>query len=397
MRNATAAEFSLTGPPTDRHWASPPAVVIYAEPLLSPSMTFVRSQASAMKEFAPLYVGPKHLAAGLSLPSERVVTIREGDSRLTRFKEIPFKVFHHDPFFFRRVRRFEPALVHAHYGPAALAALPLSRWLKVPLVATFHGSDVTTETCTGFLHRRYLAKRTDLQKGGDLFLAVSRFIHSRLLAQGFPPDKTHLHYIGVDTHFFSADPRVIREPIVLFVGRLEEVKGCEFAISAVAALQAHIPEIKLVVVGDGTQRARLQKLASQLVRHSVFTGFQSPCEVKRWMDRAKVLCLPGVRASSGAEEGFGLVVAEALSMGIPVVASRVGGIPEAIRHGITGFLTEPASTEDIAINLKALLTNQRLWSQFSNEGMRDVRARFDLERQTKELELLYQSILRRSE
>jgi colanic acid/amylovoran biosynthesis glycosyltransferase len=372
-----------------------PTVAIFAEPLLAPSMRFVQTQGDALTRFEALYVGAKRIPGGLALPAGRVVTIRRNNRSFTRFKEIPFKVFGRAPLFFRKVREFHPVLVHAHFGPAARSAVPLARWLRVPLVATFHGSDVTTEEKTTYLDWRYSLDRAKLRDGGQFFLAVSQFIRRKLLDQGFPEDRLLVHYIGVDRNFYSENPKIPRENIILFAARLEEVKGCAILIRAMEMLQSEFPETELVILGDGSQKNELQRQASRNLRRCRFLGLQPPEAVRDWMNRARIFCLPGVRAKCGDEEGFGLAVVEAQAMGLPVIASRAGGLPEAIEHGRTGFLTEPGSAQQLVLHLRKLLSDQRLWTKFSLAGPPHVRKKFDLQTQTAALERIYTEVLER--
>jgi len=82
------------------------------------------------------------------------------------------------------------------------------------------------------------------------------------------------HYYGVDTQLFQPEPDIAREPVVLFVGRLVEKKGCEYLIKAMAQIQASQPEVKLVIVGDGELRVELEAIAAQQLRNYSFLGLQ---------------------------------------------------------------------------------------------------------------------------
>jgi glycosyltransferase involved in cell wall biosynthesis len=240
-----------------------PVVLVYADPLLAPSVTFVKSQAEALRDFLPFYVGARrYCGAGLELPAERAIAINRKGTDFGKIKEIPFKVFGYAPLFFRKVRRINPVLIHAHTGPGGVTALPLANHLSVPLVTTFHGADVTTAEPSLANHRHYTARsysrsRQKLQSRGALFIAVSKFVRAKLLQQGFSLDRTVLHYIGINTAFFSPDLQVAREPIVLFVGTLHEGKGCEYALRAMAKVQSLLPETEFVILGNGPLRAVL--------------------------------------------------------------------------------------------------------------------------------------------
>src|SRR5258708_1175782 len=121
-----------------------PVVAIYADPLLAPSMTWVRAQAEALRNFSPVYVGPRFLqTAGLELPRDRVITIHRGRGIWGRIRETPYKVFGFAPVFLRRIKRSEPALVHAHTGPGGIGAMPIADSLGVPLVTTLPGGEGT--------------------------------------------------------------------------------------------------------------------------------------------------------------------------------------------------------------------------------------------------------------
>jgi glycosyltransferase involved in cell wall biosynthesis len=311
---------------------------------------------------------------------------------------VPFKVFGFAPVFLRRIKRFKPALVHAHTGPAAVAALPLSGFLNIPLVATFHGGEVTTSDQAMRTHKNYTARaywrhKGQLQSRGALFVAVSKFVHQRLIEQGFPEDRTVLHYIGVDTDFFKPNRQVPREPVVLFVGTLHEGKGCEYAIRAMAKVQSSLPEVELVILGDGPLRNALERLAGEKLRRYRFVGTQPPEVVRSWMNRAKVFAAPSVAADTGWREAFGIVFAEAQAMCLPVVSFASGGIPEAVKHGETGLLAKERDCEGLASNIQTLLQNDAMRERMAEAGRERVCRFFNLERQTCLLEDIYKEVL----
>jgi|SRR5579872_2094598 len=375
-----------------------PRVLIYADPLLAPSATFVRSQAEALRNFLPYYVGARaYSGTGLVLPKQRTILINSTGSTLGKIKEIPFKVFGCAPGFHRRMRKVAPVLLHAHGGPSALSVLPIARHLQIPLIATFHGSDVTVDPTKArgahYTAKAYWRRKGVLAERAQLCIAVSKFIYAGLLEQGYPPCKIRLHYIGVDTRFFSASQAVCRQPVVLFVGTLHEVKGCEYLIRAMAHVQTLVADAQMVVIGDGPLRAHLEMVASQQIRNFRFLGAQPPEVVREWMNRARVFCVPSVKDRSGATEALGLVFLEAQSMGLPVASFRSGGIPEAVAHGDTGFLSDECDYQELANSIVLLLTNREIWTTMSAAGRKRVESRFDLVKQTAELEELYNEVI----
>jgi colanic acid/amylovoran biosynthesis glycosyltransferase len=379
-------------------------VAIFAEPLLAPSLTFVRAQAAALNEFAPVYVSPQRAPGSLEITSDRVVVLCGNPAARgvwSQLKQVPFKVFGYDPFFFKRVGERQPVLLHAHFGPAGLTALPLARWLKVPLIVTFHGYDATlTDAEFARAHYRarvYVRKRHILQKEAELFLAVSEFLRKQMLTQKFPEERILVHYVGVDTSFFQPAPHIPRQPVVLFVARLEEKKGCAHLIRAMREVQAVLPATELVVLGDGSLRKELEQMAKTSLRKYRFLGWQSPEAVREWMNNASVFCVPSVRARSGDTEGFGMVFAEAQAMGLPVAGFSSGGVPEAVQDGETGLLAAEGDWRSLAANILILLQNPILWRRMSEAGPSRVRRLFDLATQTRKLEQIYNRVLQEAD
>jgi colanic acid/amylovoran biosynthesis glycosyltransferase len=374
-------------------------VVVYRDHLLAPSETFVLRQAEALQRFIPYYVGSR-LVRGLPLPLERTLVVNQ-NGLLGKGSEALFKVLGLAPALTRRVRDLHPALIHAHFGPDGVTALHIARSLHIPLLVTFHGYDATVRDDYArrsfYNHRLYLRRRATLKREGKLFIAVSQFIRRKLLEQGFPSDKIVVHYIGVDTEAFQPDPAVRREPIVLFVGRLTEKKGCEYLIRAMSRVQATMPEVQLVVVGDGPLRAELEGLAARLLRRYKFVGMQPPRGVRSWMNRALLLCAPSVTASSGDSEGLPITVIEALAMGLPIVSSVHAGIPEAVIHGETGFLAAERDSEALASYILLLLKDEMLWQRISLQSRERARSVFDIHKQARTLENIYEVVLKGDE
>jgi colanic acid/amylovoran biosynthesis glycosyltransferase len=370
-----------------------PTVVVFCDHLLYPSETFIRAQAEALRHFSPVYAGSRRVA-GLDLPAEQVHVISGGDLN-GRAREAFFKLFGHAPNLAKRLRALNPVLMHSHFGPDGLRSLPLARTLELPLIVTFHGSDTTAldlrHTNAPYGYRRYQARKRVLQRGGTLFLAVSEFIRRKLLEQGFAPEKVVVHYTGVDTNFFSP-LQGERESIVLFVGRLDEGKGASFLMRAMAAIQKENPLAELVLIGDGPLRRALEIEAQRELRRFRFLGTQSPPVVREWLDRASVFSVPSVKTSSGSEEAFGMVFAEAQAMGKPVVTFRSGGIPEIVVDGETGFLVPERDWQALADSIGLLLRDERLRKRLGMAGRERMMREFDLAKRTEILESIYSRI-----
>ena len=240
-----------------------------------------------------------------------------------------------------------------------------------------------------FYRELYFRNRDRLFQEADSFIAVSNFIRSQLIQKGCPPEKIQVNYIGIDLDKFTSNTEVKREPIVLFVGRLIEKKGCEYLIRAMAEVQSRMPDVELVIIGDGVLRDSLEDLASRLLNRYRFLGVQPSEMVKNWMQKASVLAAPSLTTSQGESEGLPMTILEAMAMKLPVVSSKHAGIPEAIIHEQNGLLIAEKDTHALTKYLLDILENPLLQKQFAEEVRRAVEQKFDQKKNIRELERIY--------
>jgi colanic acid/amylovoran biosynthesis glycosyltransferase len=368
-------------------------VVIFRIQLLPRSETFVLTQTTAMRRFAPYFVGWRRVA-GLEVPESRSWTADDCGS-LGRLRELRFRYMGPTAREIAQLQAQSPRLVYAHFALDGYAALDLAKKLEVPLVTALHGYDVTMRDVViakTRLGREYLKGRKRLQKEGALFVACSSYIRDRAIESGYPPDRTIVHSIGVNIEQFKPPLSRSRTHTVLFVGRLVEKKGCARLIEAMAEVQRRCEDAELIVIGNGPLRTDCEKLAiSQGVRCR-FLGSQPANVVQEWMARAAVFCVPSVVATSGDAEGFGIVFIEAQAMGLPVVSTRSGGIPEAVADGQTGLLVPEGDLHGLAGAIVRLLLDEELWLRFSLAGRKRVVEHFNVDLQTRRLEDVFADI-----
>lgn len=371
-------------------------IIVFNSLLLPPSQTFIRDPAEKLQQFKAYYVGSRRVS-GLDLPPDRTLVVNQGNF-LGKVEEQLFKLTGFAPKLYRQVRQLKPVLIHAQFGLSGALILPWARSLGIPLIVHYRGADATIDEASSryisLNHWLYFQRKDRLQQEARLFIAVSKFIKHKLVEQGFPPEKIISHYHGVDLNQFRPEPQIKREPIVLFVGRLTEKKGCEYLIQAMVQVQSFLPNVELIIIGDGPLRANLESLAAKLLPRYQFLGVQPPDAVKNWMNRARLLAAPSITASQGDSEGLPNVVLEAQAMALPVVSTTHAGIPEAVIHGETGFLTAERDVEGLADYSLRLLKDLDLWQHFSAKGREHVETNFDRAKQTTVLESIYQSVLR---
>jgi colanic acid/amylovoran biosynthesis glycosyltransferase len=362
-----------------------PAILIFKETVLPKSETFILAQMQAMRKFSARLIGLEKVPSGLPLPSKPLLLCRaRGGAAALRAKI--YRKSGIAPLFHARARGEQPALLHAHFASGGLTAIPLAKSLGVPLLVTLHGSDVTVKWASARSIRR-------LGREATLFLCVSHFIRDRAIAAGLPEEKLRVHYIGVDLQQFQAPAADVAGAGVLFVGRLVEKKGCAYLLRAMASVQKTYPDCLLTIIGDGPLRAYLESHARELGVSCRFLGAQPAAIVREHLRTTHIFCAPSITAENGDSEGLGIVFAEAQAMGIPVVSSLHGGIPEVVSDGRTGLLVHERDHPALAAAIASLLGNASLWEQFRHNARAHIEHSFDLAKQTAELETIYRDVI----
>ena len=392
--------------------AQRPNIVIYRDQLLPYSETFIPTQVENYEFYQGVYVGSSRLPdQPLHLPQDRCLTLDHCQPCPSLWKALYKLLGYVHPGWFKQLKALSPLLIHAHFGLDGVLALPLAKYLKIPLIVTFHGYYATAEPDAAFkvqnplywldyINQRgrffrhlYFRRRQVLFQQATCVIAVSQHIRKSLIQKGCPPSKIQVHYIGVDVEQFQPDSDMVRQPYILFVGRLIEKKGCEYLIRAMAQVQTQQPETELVIIGDGPLRGSLETLAAQQLTRYRFEGKQPPNLVKAWMGRSRVLVAPSVTTDQGETEGLPIVVLEAMAMGLPVVGSIHAGIPEAVVSDETGFLVAEQDREGLSQCILTLLQDQSLWDRCAVAGRQRVETYFNLQTNTRRLEALYTQVL----
>ncbi|HEX5203944.1 glycosyltransferase [Paractinoplanes rhizophilus] len=299
----------------------------------------------------------------------------------------------------RALAEREVTVLQAHFGVEGVYIAPTAKALGVPLVTTLHGFDVTITKKQLIASKKpswinYVTWRASLFETGAAFVCVSEYIRRRAVEWGYPAERTVVLPIGVDTDVIKRLPFAER-PRIVHVARLVEVKGTADLLRAFATVRRALPAAELIIVGDGPLRAQLGALATELGIASAvrFLGALPHAEVLAEIGAAQVLCLPSATASSGAQEGLGLVLLEAAASGRPVIGTDHGGIPEAVVDGVNGYLVPERDPAALAERLLAVLGDPALGERLGVAGRAMVEHRYDLRTQTAKLESLYQDLI----
>jgi glycosyltransferase involved in cell wall biosynthesis/peptidoglycan/xylan/chitin deacetylase (PgdA/CDA1 family) len=269
--------------------------------------------------------------------------------------------------------------VHCHFAnhPAA-AGFVIQRLTGLPYSFTAHGADLHKE-------RRMLREKV---REARFVATVSEYNRQMILAECGEPavDKVHILRAGVDTNVFTPSrpsPNGAQgAPLaILCVGTLQEVKGQAHLIEACRMLAATGRAFRCRLVGDGPDRTMLaERIAAAGLEGQVeLVGARTRPEVAAELSRADVFVAPSVPTREGKREGIPVVLMEAMATGLPVVSSRLSGIPELVEDGVTGLLTPPGDAAALARELARLHDDAALRARLGSAARRRVERDFNLE------------------
>ena len=269
-------------------------------------------------------------------------------------------------------------IIHAHYVPHS-ALIPAILKTK-PLIVTFHGTDGRVypwKNKVNFLLTKFVVDRS------DKIVSPNNEIKKMLVDRmNVDPLKIHALHHGTDTEIFKPVSKqyarkVTKLPaskhVVLFVGTLARQKGISYILRAAQKR----PDVLFVLIGRGQLNANLKNcLILEQKRHE---------DLPVWMCAADVLVLPS------ETEGTPSVIQESLACGTPVVASDVGGCPEAVRDGKTGYLIPVGNVDALADRIKCLLDNREMRLDMGKAGRQDMLKRYNARVQVKMLKQIYKT------
>lgn len=279
------------------------------------------------------------------------------------------------------VRKESINVINAHWiVPQGIVARLVQSFSPVPVVLTVHGGDIFA--FQGLVGR--FLKRLALRRA-EACTANSAFTHGQLL-QLCPTAEVSIVPMGVDIgEFEPKQPNfVLRRKLnvdaemILFVGRLVEKKGVHNLLSAMQRVLRKSPRATLVVVGDGTQRHDLERMAERLeIAGSVrFLGKLPHEELPEYYAAADLFVGPSVVDRSGDTEGLGVVFIEAASAGLAMVGTSVGGISDVLIHDVTGIAVEPDQPEALADAIERLLSDESLRSRLGAAARQHALSQF---------------------
>lgn len=286
----------------------------------------------------------------------------------------------------RLLRDLRPRIVHAHdpHG-VAMAALALSYQTLSP-----HPILVASRRVDFHLKTNALSRWKYRQVG--TFICASDAIRQMLLEQGIPSSAAVTVHEGVDlAHVDAAPPASVHEafwlphgaPVIINVGALVAHKGQRHLIDAAAQVVRDVPDTRFVILGEGELHHALAKQIAErgLEKHVLLAGFRQ--DVLSLIKGCDIFTMPSVT------EGLGTSLLDAMACEKPIVASRVGGIPEVVVDGETGLLAPPKDADLLAEAFVRLLQDRELAARMAAAGLARVRTRFTVERMVEETLSVY--------
>lgn len=364
-------------------------VVVWKRGWLPGSETFIRNQVGSLPAaWAATCVGTHLVESPLARGTDRIIFPPTRTGYVRRRMLDAFGWSHR---VLRAVARERPDLIHAHFATDARVVRRVARRLAVPFVVTVHGQDLTGAPRVAGLRGALLRSRLRRTlRQADIVIAVSDFMAAQAVRCGARPDRVRVHHVGIP--IIQTGIASTKTWDLVFVGRLVEKKGIEDLIDATARLPAG--SVRVAIVGDGPLRQRLEERCSDTGVSIDFLGSMSSEEVSSVLSRSRIFVGPSRTAPSGDAEGFGMVFLEAALHGLPVVAYRHGGVPEAVEDGVTGIMVPEGSVALLTEAIARLLADPEQVSQMGSAGRERTITRFNVAKQTMELARIYDEAVR---
>lgn len=217
--------------------------------------------------------------------------------------------------------------------------------------------------------KQLMRKRLSFAEKADAVVSISRSIES-YVTNLFKPEKSYVIHNIVEIDRYKQLPKEEFKSDILFLGNLEKPKGCEYLIKSMTGIVKKRPDIKLRIIGRGAEEPLLKRLSNslKLEKNISFEGFVDYEKIPSYYASTSVVVFPSIWP-----EPFGRISVEAMASGKPVVAARVGGIPEVVEHEKTGLLVEPGNSSQIAEAVLYLLENEDIAKKMGENGKEEAK------------------------
>lgn len=281
-------------------------------------------------------------------------------------------------------------LLHIYFGHIAVHLLPLIREAARPTVVSFHGADAMVDLAKP----AYRRATTTMLNAAKLVLVRSDSLRSALVRLGCAESKIRLQRTGIPLQELPFRARTWPPDGAwkfLQASRLVAKKGFGTTLRAFAEFQAKYPRAHLTIAGDGPLLEELQQTARELhiAEQVTFAGFVSQAALRELFYASHIFLHPSETAADGNQEGVPNAMLEAMASGLPVFATRHGGIPEAIDNGVSGVLVDERDADALAQALLEAVGKPEPLSELAQRGAESVSENFEQSAQIAKLEDYY--------
>ncbi|MGI9241377.1 MAG: glycosyltransferase [Verrucomicrobiales bacterium] len=377
-----------------------PTVASYCTTFLKPEMLHIYRQVTGLAEFET-FVITKHRQSEDKFPFADVEMAPDVRSNFVRRFWLKY-VKHEPPIVYRGeygvlnrlLERRQADLMHVYFGHTGVHLLPfIKRWPR-PVVVSFHGMDIMPrEDKPG-----YLENLKDLLQTIPLVMARSHSLKERMLELGCPEEKFRLNRTGIPLDNFPFTERQFPADggwHFVQACRLVEKKGLDVALRAFARFAADRPDARFTIAGDGPLREQLDRQVADLgLGEKVgFVGFLTEVELRELYHSAHIFVHPSQITEDQNQEGIPNSMLEAMSTGLPVLATLHGGIPEAVDDGRAGLLSAERDVDGLLDHMERLAHDPELWAKMGRQASEDMHENFEQAAQVRKLEDVYSELL----
>jgi len=292
------------------------------------------------------------------------------------------------------IKEFKPDVIHAHMAiPVGYVGLMLSEKFGLPLVCSLRGSDIHTYPYFGRLSMQ-LTRKVILK--ADQLVSVSNAL--KIAANKLVKSKKEIVHVynGCDLNticYSEKYRRAVRaergipkkDKVIIYVGRLLKTKGVYELVDAFLNLNVKYSNLRLILVGEGPECATINKITYS--NNKIYLAGNVPHnEINQWLSASDIFVLPSYN------EGLPNVILEAMACALPVVASKVGGIPEAVQDGRSGILVNKGDKNSLVKSIDYLLNNEEVAREMGRNGLRIIEQKFSWQRNAEEMIKIYKEV-----
>ncbi len=368
--------------------------VQYCATFLKPEMLHVYRQITGLRRWSAAVICQKREEAE-RFPFEPVIRLPKPATHALRriwVRQIlrrPVQIYRSEA---RRIAaeiaRVRGRVLHVYFGHIAVQLLPLLRKPPVPVVVSFHGADAMVD----------MDKPAYREAAGEMFrlarlvLVRSRSLAERIVEAGCPPGKIRIHRTGIPLERFPFVQRTAPQDGAwrfFQACRLIPKKGLPTSLRAFARFAERYPRAQFTIAGEGPMLGELEALARELgiAEKVAFTGFLSQSAMREQLDAAHAFLHPSEVGADGNQEGVPNSMLEAMAVGLPVLATWHGGIPEAVDDGVAGYLVPERDHEALG---RAMLRLAEDPARYAALGAAAAQAAADRFEQTRQIDVLEQ-------